>query len=295
MAATDLPDNNTDNTQSELDSSVFVSKRTDGLYINLQRMQKAEDFNLFVDRLFAGGSRFVGLDYAAFLKVLYDDAWLTEARKKTAELKIAQDAVRFPPQRQSLYRGVKILEGAKRAEYMFEPITVEVAYDEPVYGAPDEQGVVSVIKHVRTVKEEPGKLDFDEFVCSMWLKGVKFGIDEEAVRKAIAARDTARVPVARWLDATPGSDAEIQEACSVLHRDNSPKILANGKADLGAFANRFPQIGKGARLLKKVPCKAGKRGWYVSGEVIEPGIPKDLDLAVLSSTGTHVVKESDGE
>lgn len=291
----DLPNDPSDATQEELLLPGFVSIRPEGVVIDLPRLHATGGFELFVDRLFTGGVRFFDLDYAAFLKLLYDADWLAAMQGKCAEAKIATRIARFMPQRQALYRPVKLLEGGNRAEYVFEPVSIEEAYEEPVYGEPGEDGVPRVTGYLSKTRQVPTRLDFDEFVADMWLKGVKFGIDAAVVRQAIANGAPARVTIARHLEPTMGRDAEIQEVYSGLRRDNSPKILRDGKADLRAFKNRFPQVAKGKRLLKKVPRVLGKPGCKVTGEAIEPKIPKDVDLHALALAGTSVEQADDGE
>lgn len=291
----DLPNDPSDATQEDLVLPGFVSIRPEGVVIDLPRLHAAGGFELFVDRLFTGGVRFFDLDYAAFLKLLFDADWLAAMQGKCAEAKIATRIARFMPQRQALYRPVKLLEGGNRAEYVFEPVSIEETYEEPVYGEPGEDGVPRVAGYLSKTRQVPTRLDFDEFVADMWLKGVKFGIDAAAVRQAIASGAAARVTIARHLEPTMGRDAEIQEVYSGLRRDNSPKILRDGKADLRAFKNRFPQVAKGTRLLKKVPRVPGKPGCKVTGEAIEPKIPKDVDLHALALAGTSVEQADDGE
>ena len=295
MASPGITNKSTDNLQDSLVIPGYVANRTEGVFINLPNLYSTGGFDIFVNRMFTGESRFAGLDYDAFLKLLYDPDWLAAMQRKCVEIKIAAEIVRFLPQRRALYKSVKLLDGEKRAEYVFEPVSIEVAYEEPVYGELGEDGIAPVIRHESKTRQEPAKLDFDEFVADMWTKDVKYGIDAEAVRKAIADGTTNRMTIANYLEPTNGRDAEIQEVCPGLHRDNSPKVQRNGKADLRAFKNRFPQIVKGGRLLKKIPRVLGKQGYKVTGEVIEPTIPKDLDLAALASLGTAVVQEKDGE
>lgn len=272
----------------------FVSRRAEGVIVDLRTLVPGE-FELFVNRLFAGEMRFSGLDYAAFLKLLYDADWLAAARGNCAEAKIAAAIVRFPLPRQALYHAVKLLEGGNRAEYVFEPVSIEEVYEEPVYGEPGEDGVAPVTGYESKTRQIPARLDIDEFVAAMWLKGVKFGIDVNAVCQTIANNTSGRLTIARHLEPTAGRDAEIQEVHSGLHRDNSPKILLNGRVDLKVFKNRFPQVAKGKRLLKKIPRKLGKQGYKVTGEIIEPKMPKDIDLYALASVGTNVEQAADGE
>lgn len=295
MTASDLTGDAGDVLRDQLVTPGFVARRPDGVFILLSRLQSNGDFELFVERLFGEGLRFGGLDYPAFLNLLYDADWLAEAKLKGGEIKVADGLVRFQPQRRALYRPVKILEGGARAEYVFEPVSIEVSYEEPVYGEPDANGVAQIVRYVTKTREQPARLDFDEFVADMWSKGVKFGIDAEAMRLVVARGTSVRMIVARQLEPTEGSDAEIREVSEKLHRDNAPKMMASGKADLAVFANRFPQMAKGTRLLRKIPRVLGKQGRKVTGAVIEPKIPNDLDLYALSSEGTRVEQFPDGE
>lgn len=294
MASTDLSGDSADILQNELVLPGFVSIRPEGVVIDLRALA-AGGFELFVDRLFNEGIRFSGLDYATFLKLLYDPDWLAATQGKYAEVKIAAKITRFSPERRALYRTVKLLEGGNSAVYVFEPAIIEETYQEPVYGEPGDDGNPTVTGYVSKTRETPTRLDFDEFVADMWLKGVKFGIEADAVRRAIAANTTASMKIARYLEPVEGRDAEILEVCPDLRRDNTPKILADGKADLRAFKNRFPHTLKGTRLLKKVPRVPGKPGYKVTGEAIEPKMPKDIDLYLRASTGTSVEQAADGE
>lgn len=273
----------------------FVSRRPEGVFIDLPALQAVGGFELFVERLFTREARFSGLDYGVFLKLFYDADWLAGIKDQCKEVKLAAGIARFLPERRALYRTVKTLEGGKCAEYFFEPVSIEVSSDEPIYGEPDESGIASIVGYENKTELQTAKLDFDEFVADMWLKGVKFGIDAKAVQQAIAISTPTRVTIARCLDPTEGSDARIMEISKHLHRDNSPKILADGHVDLRIFENRFPQMVKGERMLKKIKRQLGKQGYKVTGDVIEPRIPKDLDLSALASFGTRIEQEPDGE
>lgn len=273
----------------------FVNLRADGVFVQPALLQTNGDFELFIHRLFSSEGRFSDLDYAALLFLLYDDDGLQQARSKGVEIRFAKQIVRFLPQRQALYRPVKVLEGGKRADYVFEPVTMPVSYEVPIYGEPDENGEAPIIRYESKTREQPAKLDFDEFVVDMWRKGVKFGIDERAVRESIASGQAMRVTVAHYREPTDGRAASILEACPDLHRDDSPKVLANGQVDLRVFKNRFPQMIKGTRLLKKIPRELGKQGRKVTGDVIEPKLPKDIDLKILSGQGTRIEVLPDGE
>ncbi len=274
----------------------FVSLRPNGVFVDIRALSLASGgFELFVDRLFMAEMQFQGLDYSVFTKLLYDADWLDAMQDKAVEAKMAEKVVEFPQDRKDLYHAVKLLDAGNRAEYVFEPVSIPELYKEPVYGEPDENGNTHLISYVSKSRLVPAKLNFDEFVADLWLKGIKFGIDVSAVREAMVSNTPARITVARHLEPTTGRDAEILEVCPDLHRDNSPKIMLNGKADLRVFKNRFPQISKGKRLLKKISRVLGKPGYRVTGEMILPRIPNDIDLYALASLGTMVALEKDGE
>src|SRR5574340_1709508 len=150
MTLNDLPGSPSETQQEDWALPSFVSVRQEGVIVDLPRLYASGGFELFVDRLFTGGMRFFDLDYAAFLKLLYDADWLAAMQGKCAEAKIATKIARFVPQRQELYRSVKLLEGGNRAEYVFEPVSIEEAYEEPVYGKPGEDGVRPVIGQLST-------------------------------------------------------------------------------------------------------------------------------------------------
>ncbi len=68
------------------------------------------------------------------------------------------------------------------------------------------------------VEEElqPTELDIDEFIADKWLKGVRYSIGVDAIKKAMEKRETVRMVIASQRDATEGIDAEIKEACNLL-------------------------------------------------------------------------------
>jgi hypothetical protein len=280
---------------SELLLPAWVLLRPDGVYINVSPPPAQDIFKAFIERIFSNEARFIGLDYVLFLRLLYRDSSEDAFIGEGPELRLAKSIVRFPVHRQELYKGVKIADNAILAEYMFEPAFIEVTKEEPIYGETDEHGVMSIVDYRRKIEMHAAQLDFDEFVTSMWLKGIRFGIDADAVREVIKSRVSTRLNVALKLDPTISKDAEVVEESDSLRQDNAPLILSNGKADLRRATNRFPQVQKNAPLLRKIPRKLGKRGHLVSGEVIEPNIPKDLDLSKLAGEGTRIEHTDKGE
>ena len=287
---------------SGLTLPAYVLLRPEGVFIKLSPPPAQDILRLFVDRLFSNDARFAGLDYASFISLLYDTDFAASKIGSVAELRIANNIVRFTPQRRALYRGVNIIDAGERAEYMFELVFVEVVSDEPVNARPGSEGkladggAVPVVEYTRKIEMQPTKLDFDEFVADMWVKGVRFGIDADAVRKVIEQGTAIRMEIARKLDPTDSKDAEIVEESDALRQDNTPLILPNGKADLRRAKNRFPQVAKDMPLLRKIPRVLGKPGYLVTGAIIEPRLPlDDLDLNKLAGEGTRIDRNEKGE
>ena len=190
-----------------------------------------------IDSVFSNNRYFVGLNYAVLLKVIYG-VGPDLPRSVSGELMIrfADDLRLFDPQRRQLYKAVKLSDG--RAEYQFEPVELTDPND------PDGAGA-------------PAFLDVNEFIADMWTKGVRFGLNAAAVHAVIASGKMERIVVASRQGAVAGIDAYIVEVSSDLHRSDAPRVLANGKLDLLAFQNRFPQIRQGARLLQKSRARPG--------------------------------------
>lgn len=270
----------------------FIFKRKEGLFVDLGWLESNADLQAAVDQIFSAGAYFLDLDYEKFIQLLYlTDPMEVRNAAKAGDPKLvvrfAADVVAFSPQRRTLYKAVKIGNG--EAEYYFEPAYLETVIDDPVWR---DGEVVDVVKKTVTTRTS---LTFDEFVADMWNKGIHFGIDVDTVRSYIASGKSERTVIARRLEPVLGKAADIQELAKELHRDDAPKELPNGRLDLRQFKNRFPQINKGAFLLKKIPRVMGTTGFEISGKPIEPPIPKDFDLATLSGPGTQVLSTDRGE
>lgn len=229
-----------------------------------------------IDAVYRGGGLLRGLDYPAFVKAVFghDPGPATSAAITEGAVRIAAAIAPFDPARHALYRPLKL--GAGRAEYYFEPVWLADPLD------PDALGT-------------PTRLDIDEFVADLWVKGIRCGIEIDAVRAAIAADKASRIVVARRLEAQPGIDARIVEVADELHRSDAPRQLANGRFDLHCFQNRFPQIGPGVRLLRKVAATAGMQGVEMSGAPIASAPGRDTDLGAYAGPGTTVECGKDGE
>ena len=250
-----------------------IVKRADGVYADPTvlgtRLASA------IDCFFSQNSYFVDLDYTVLTKLIYNiGPDLARARDGEVMVRLAADIVPFNPERRKLYKAVKISNG--QAEYYFEPVVLTDPSD------PDGYGV-------------PSSLDIDEFIADMWSKNIRFGIDVPAVRAAIDSGKTDRFNVASRLEAVPGVDAHVIEVSAAIHRSDAPRQLANGRLDLMAFQNRFPQVKKGVRLLKKVPRQQGRTGFELSGIAVEPPLPSDFDLGTMAGAGTRLDVTGEGE
>jgi len=277
-AAKPLPEN-PEAKISELVFPSFVLKRDDGLYVDAVRAALDTQFTRFVDSVFTEGAYFPNVDYAVLSRLLYQAAG--PATTKTEWLKLSDQIAAFPEPRRALYRSVKIIGDAERAEYLFEPVFVEADAAEGESPA--------------STQPVPAKLAFDEFVAHVWGQGVRAGIDDKTVRRVIDKGEMGPIEIAKWIEPAAGQDASIQEISDALHRDNAPKQLANGHIDLGQFKNRYPQIAKHVALLKKTPRVLGQPGRNLSGELLEPDMPKDFDFKALAGIGTQVEQRPDGE
>jgi len=250
-----------------------IVKRRDGVYADPSVL--GTTFAAAIDAVFSTNNYFSDIDYAVLTKVIYNiGPDLKRSASGEVMIRFASDILPFDALRRKLYKAIKINNGT--AEYYFEPVYLE---------HPDDPDGASA----------PARLDVDEFVADMWSKGIRFGIDMPALKAAIAGGKSERVIVARRLDALPGIDAHIIEVSSDLHRSDAPRQLANGKLDLMAFQNRFPQIQKGVRLLKKVPRAPGQTGYELSGIPLVPPVPADIELGAMAGAGTVIDTTAEGE
>lgn len=254
--------------EGELPAAII--KRPDGVFF--ARDASPRSCLSAVSQVFLSSSYFAGLDYAILIKLLYNcGPDLPENVASQPMIRFATSIEPFHPTRRTLYKAVKLING--EAEYFFEPVFFEI---------PD-------------MPAQPARLNFDEFVSDMWVKGVRFGIDAPAVRDVISYGRVARIVVARRLAAAPGRDATIEEVSQDIHRSDAPREKKDGKLDLQAFQNRFPQVKANVRLLRKVPKVMGARGYELSGIVLEPPVPRDLELSDMAGEGTVIENSRDGE
>ena len=267
----------------------FVTKRSEGLFVETAEIGIDGRFLRFVENVFSVGAYFSGLEFANFNRLLYE---MDQGATFGSPVRLAADIRFILPGRRDLYKAVRLGADGKIAEYMFAPVYLEMAGVLPPGesagdGSPGKAGK-------NTAAAEPAKLDFDEFVAHLWVNGVRSGIDEAAVRRTIARGETGRLKVAGWIEPKAGRDAGIEEKNKSLHCDNSPRILQGGIVDLSSFKNHFPQVSKDELLVRKTPRALGVPGRKITGDFIEPEPPKDLDLNVLAGPGTRIEERSDG-
>ena len=268
----------------------FLAKREQGLILDLHKLDSANSFFDFIEMLFSNGERFSGLDYNVFLDVLYNPEKLNH---RSSLVRLAREITAFPLHRQSLYKSIRILDQDSVAEYFFETAEIEIEYEHPIYGEAQVDGSAPIIGYEKKTKMQTTLLNVDEFIAAMWVKGIKYGLQLPIISHAIAENKSNRLVIARKLSPIAGRDAGVLEEFDGLRQDNAPMIV-DGKANLKRFKNRYPQIAKGCRMLRKIPMHKGVLGVTVKGDRLDPAIPKDFDLSVLSGVGTRVETSGDG-
>lgn len=275
----------------------FIEMRDGQVWINREGLINPEALVMFVHRVYMAGACLVDVDIEALCELMYPRtaAGGTPPPRVTTPLVIASEIRPIPPERQALYKSIKITDGGSVAEYMFEPSYIERVVERPLYGPPDETGNSPVIGTEKGTVSEPTSLDYDEFIAMMWQKGLCVGLDLQAIRKALATPGVQRVVIAERIEPVDGKDATLVEQTKALHRDDSPRLLPNGKIDLRQFTNRFPQISAGEKLLKKIPREFGQVGFEFHGRPIEPPTPRDYSLEDIAGPGTTVERNEQGE
>jgi hypothetical protein len=250
-----------------------IARRDDGVYADPSVL--GTTLVAAIDNVYRAGNYFVGIDYPVLLKALFDHGpELPRGPDGAAVVRFAADIKAFDPARRGLYRAPRI--GRGYAEYVFEPVWLPDPFD------PEAEGF-------------PTRLDVDEFIADMWMKGIRCGLDLPAIRAALASNKADRVTIARRIDPVPGLDASIVEVSDDIHRNDAPRQLANGRLDLNSFQNRFPQIQPGVRLLQKLPATTGAQGVEMSGTALPAPPGRDADLASYAGAGTRVERTREGE
>lgn len=111
--------------------------------------------------------------------------------------------------------------------------------------------------------------------------GVKFGLDEEAVSRALDADFGVRTVVATGKAPEPGKDASIDMLVSPAL--NAPKVDADGRVDYRDL-QLVKNVVKGQILAEKIPPVRGKHGMDVKRVPIDPPEPLDPPLPAGENT-----------
>ncbi|MCB1929438.1 MAG: DUF342 domain-containing protein [Rhodocyclaceae bacterium] len=257
----------------------FLVRKDSGLYVDLERLRESSEFRRLIERLMAAGYLFRGIDYPAFSSLMFDypppavKEAVAGCRQEGRDplVRWAGALEHFDPVRATLYRKVTFEDGC--AYYLFEPVCLD----------PEDGG-----EALQT------RLDPDEFVIQMWLKGLRAGLDLDTIRDCIEHERYGRTLIARTVMPAPGTDATVVELWNGLHRDDRPRVLADGRADLTQFSNRFPQVKGGVRLLRKIAPVPGKPGRDLRGDLLAAPLPSDFEIEDLAGPGTRIERE-DGE
>ncbi|MCB1889582.1 MAG: DUF342 domain-containing protein [Rhodocyclaceae bacterium] len=251
----------------------YFLRQPDGIFIDLSQLPDATDLMRLWDRMLAAGYMVCNLDFPALSDVLYGDLFGTDETPRSGTVRLGDRLVRIDDGRLGFYRNLQISDG--QASYLFERLYVPEDPDDPESPEVEEF------------------LDLDEFLSVLWTRGVRAGIDVEVIKEAIEEGLTGRVEIAHSRKPEAGVDATVQELWSGLRRDDTPRVLPDGRADLTQFSNRFPQVKAGVRLLAKVPPTAGTPGLTLSGAEIAPPVPANFELDSLAGPGTRVEKDED--
>lgn len=270
----------------------FIALETDGVYVRIVSGPDHERLLEDVDTLFRKGFLFVEVDYPMLMATLFTTEYF-EHRSFTS-VRVAKRLARFDPERQRLYHEVFIEEDGSMAEYVFESIQTPQTLNQPIYSR-NSEGKNQLLGYHEVTCLAPVQLEFDEFVAALWLQGVRFGLQEEVIRKCLREQATVRTEVAQAQSPSESFDAQVAEVSEKMHQDRSPFILANGRTDMRRAKNHFPHVNKDEVLLRKIPPIAGHYGFSVTGQPIAPRPPQDLDLATLCGTGTTLTKNPKGE
>ena len=291
----------------------FIHDRPDGVYVDLAVMDSNELFRAFLDHVVGSGMRFQDGDYALLQKLAFlmmpdqIGAWADRLAgfKKPTALLLAGSIVAFPDDRRLMYRGwgkpaIGQSAGADAVEYFFEPIFVEHEVEVPVFDTSQPGMEMELLRVDRQTVTERISLDLDEFFASAWLAGVRFGWDIDQIKQVIdtdrsGGKLGGKIVVATSMLPKQGVDASLEEQSKSMHRNDAPKMLRDGRVDLTQFANRFPQVSTGTRLMRKIPRQLGDSGWALDGKELYPDVPHDYELRDLAGSGTRVENAADGQ
>ncbi|KAB8045359.1 flagellar assembly protein A [Janthinobacterium aquaticum] len=241
--------------------------RKDGVFLDVALAP--ELLRSGIDRLYQTGWLLAGLDYPLLLQTLFQAPGPRRTVKSEAALRIAARVAPFAPERRRLYEHITVHDDV--AEFYFEAVPSS------------EDSRVPVTR------------DVDEMVAALWRHGVHYGVDSAAVRALIVSGRAERAIVARALAPQPGREAQLTPVAQGIERDDAPRERADGRFDLLSFKNRHPHIKKHTRLLRSSAATPGLHGYALSGAVLPPPPPAQVDLRAYAGEGTRIERVTDGE
>lgn len=154
-----------------------------------------------------------------------------------------------------------------------------------VYAVEDAAPSNRLVVQARLVDQALPPLGEEEILQRLAAAGVTYGIDREAIGRAIERSDGEPVVVARGVPPQPPVDAAIEYP--LLEKLREFETAAPGQ-------RRIFSVEPGEILAVKKPGKAGSPGMDVYGRVLEPPPPRDVQLragagAALREDGMAVV------
>ncbi|MDN5361171.1 MAG: uncharacterized protein PWP70_218 [Moorella sp. (in: firmicutes)] len=125
----------------------------------------------------------------------------------------------------------------------------------------------------------------EELLAELQRQQVVFGIDEEAIRQALTATEAREIIVARGRPPQPGEDGRV-ECLFPTAGANRVEVGEEERVDYREMVVRA-SAATGDLLAVKVLPRPGKPGQTVTGKVITPPEPRDVEL--VAGKGTEVI------
>lgn len=124
-------------------------------------------------------------------------------------------------------------------------------------------------------------LSVDEVLGKIQAAGVVFGVDSDAVLKAVE-RLRSNTTIAKGQPAQDGRNAEIRYLVSTETKGR-PQELADGRVDYKSL-NLFVNVAEGDVLAEKLPATLGENGCDVLGQTLFPKKGKEAALPMGKNT-----------
>jgi len=120
-------------------------------------------------------------------------------------------------------------------------------------------------------------MKYDEIISTISVKGIKVGVDKEAIENFLNKRKYCHdYVIAKGIPVTPGRDAEIKYNFNT-NLSIKPQINEDGTVDFHHL-NNIGHIHKGQVLATLIPEDLGKPGLNVLGEVVKQPTYNKLKL-----------------